>query len=240
MTAGREHQTPSVLVVVAHPDDEVLGCGGTVSAWSREGIPVHAVFLAGSAEARTSHPGPSSLREDAKEAQRRLGIKEPIFGSFPNISFNTVPHLELVQFIEAAITETQADTLLTHHPADLNDDHVHTARACQAAARLNQRGGRVPPLRALYFMEVLSSTDWSFAPPAHRFAPTAYRAIGRDGVEQKLKALAAYRGVMREYPHPRSPEAISALATVRGAESGTSFAEAFQVAYSIIEPVSGS
>jgi LmbE family N-acetylglucosaminyl deacetylase len=217
---------------MAHPDDEVLGCGATLAKMGKAGLSVHACFLSGNADARNAHPGSTAIRAHARAAQRVLGIRDPLFGSFPNIKLNTVPHLDLVRYVETVICTVQATILFTHHPADINDDHRHTSLACQAAARLSQRGGKVPPLEAVYFVEVLSSTDWSFETGAAHFAPTTFCEIGEGGLELKLEALRQYDGVIRSYPHPRSEAAVRALAVVRGAEAGLDLAEAFQLAYS--------
>jgi N-acetylglucosamine malate deacetylase 1 len=159
-----------------------------------------------------------------------LGIGAPIMGDFPNIQFNTVAHLEIVQFIEQAILDTGATVLFTHHPRDLNNDHLHTSSACQAAARLFQRRDGVPPLRAVYFMEVPSSTDWALS--GHEaFRPDTFYELTPDQLERKVSALATYRNVMRPPPHPRSREVLEALATCRGGQSGVRFAEAFQTAF---------
>jgi len=219
-----------VLIVVAHPDDEVLGCGATAAAIAAAGHPVRACFLSGHAAARGSRPSDEQLVADAEAAQATLGFGPPVFGDFPNIRLNSVPHLELVRFIERAMQETRADVVFTHHPCDLNDDHVQVSRATQAAARLWQRGANVPPLRRLYFMEVPSSTDWALDPSRRDFRPDTFIDIG-DRIELKLAALAKYRGVMRAYPHPRSPEVIRALATLRGAQAGLRNAEAFQTGF---------
>jgi LmbE family N-acetylglucosaminyl deacetylase len=219
----------NVLIVVAHPDDEVLGCGATGAALAHAGHPVRACFLAGRAEARGSRPDGTGLADDTLAAQRELGFGPPIVGAFPNIRLNTVPHIELVQFIENAIREHQPQLLFTHHPRDLNDDHVCTARACMAAARLFQRHADVPPLRRMYFMEILSSTDWAFAGNGAGFDPDTFVAAG-PWLERKLAALRAYRGVMRPFPHPRSEEIVRGLAAYRGGQGGVDHAEAFQSA----------
>lgn len=187
-----------------------------------------ACILSGNAEARRHRPDLEALRDNARAASSLLGMREPIFGTFPNIAFNTVPTLELVQFIEAAMEACQATTLITHHPADLNDDHLHTSRACQAAARLPQRKPGVPDLRELMFMEVLSSTDWSFPGTAASFAPNTYCEVAAEEVELKIRALECYHGVMRPSPHPRREEILRGLASLRGAQCGTAYAEAFQ------------
>lgn len=219
-----------ILIVVAHPDDEVLGCGGTAAALAAQGIEARACILSGEADARQHRPETSELNADTNRAQQILGLQKPILGSFPNIRLNTVAHLELVQFIENAILESGADTIFTHHPGDLNDDHKHVSAACQAAARLFQRRENLTPLRALYFMEILSSTDWSF-PVGDAFRADTFFEIGAANLDKKIEALRAYKNVMRPFPHSRSEEAVRALAAVRGAAAGMRFAEAFQTAF---------
>ncbi len=220
----------SVLIVVAHPDDEVLGCGGTAASLTSRGIDVRACILSGRVDARAGRPPQDVLRDDILKAQELLGMGPPIIGEFPNIRFNTAPHLELVQFIEAAILECRARHIFTHHPSDLNDDHLHTSRACQAAARLFQRRDDAPRLEALCFMEVLSSTDWSLSPESNPFQPNCYYPI-EEFLETKIAALQAYQGVMRDYPHPRSREVVRGLAAYRGGQAGMRFAECFQSAF---------
>ena len=158
-----------------------------------------------------------------------------MLGPFPNIRLNTVPHLDLVQFIERAIIETAATTIFTHHPGDINDDHVHTARACLPAARLFQRRKDVPALKRLLYMEILSSTDWSFPGAGARFQPDTFFEAGPN-LDRKIEALRAYRGVMREFPHPRSDEILRGLAALRGGQAGLRHAEAFQTAFASLTP----
>ncbi len=222
----------SVLIVVAHPDDEVLGCGGAAAYFAAQGIAVHSCILSSQVDARRQRPEAAQLQEDLHRAQAVLGLQEPILGTFPNIHFNTVGHLKLVQFIEDAIVHTGADVIFTHHPHDLNNDHHHTSLACQAAVRLFQRRPHaLPPLRAFYFMEVLSSTDWAFRGQNNAFQPDTFMELGRGLLDRKLEALQVYRGVMREFPHPRSREIIEGLAAYRGGQAGMHYAEAFQTAF---------
>lgn len=220
----------NVLIVVAHPDDEVLGCGAAGAALAASGQSVRACFLVGQADARTSRPDVPELHADMQRAQTELGFGAPILGDFPNIRLNTVAHIELVQFIERAIVQTQAQVVFTHHPGDMNDDHVQTSRACMAAARLFQRRSDVPPLCRLYFMEILSSTDWAFAAAGNAFKPDTYVEAG-PWLDKKLNALRAYRGVLRTFPHSRSEEVVRGLAACRGGQSGLDHAEAFQTAF---------
>lgn len=220
----------TVLIVVAHPDDEVLGMGGTAAALTAKGVKVRACILSGKVDARQHRPEVSELQRDIECAQEILGMLPPILGDFPNVRFNTVPHLEIVQFIESAIVETNADLIFTHHPSDLNDDHFHTSRACRAAARLFQRRQDVLPLRGLFYMEILSSTEWVFSGAGNSFQADTFFPIG-DTLDCKIQALRAYRSVMRDFPHPRSEEVVRGLAAYRGGQAGMRYAEAFQTAF---------
>ena len=214
------------LVVVAHPDDEVLGAGATIHKLVNAGDKVAVAIMSGQAAARKGLS--STLSEDEATAMRILGVSQVYHADFPNIKMNTVPHLELVQYVEKCIEDWRAEAIITHHPSDTNNDHVMTSYAAQAASRLFQRKEGLPRLKKFIFMEVPSSTEWSFDSSANRFTPNMYVEIRKDGVETKIKALAAYRGVLREYPHPRSEEAITGLAAYRGVQAGCNYAEAFE------------
>lgn len=226
----------SILVVVAHPDDEVLGCGATVAAATAAGVRARTCILSGTASARRHRPEGDQLTGHARRASASLGLGEPILGDFPNIALNTVPHLELVRFIEQAMEETGATTIFTHHPADLNNDHLHVSLAAQAAARLFQRRAGIAPLGALYFMEVLSSTDWGFPVATAPFRPDAFARVTAEQADRKIAALREYEGVMRPFPHSRSEEAVRAQMALRGAQAGVEAAEAFQTAFVALDP----
>jgi LmbE family N-acetylglucosaminyl deacetylase len=220
----------SVLIVASHPDDEVLGCGATAAWFASQGVPVTSCILSGEVTVRQNRPELDRLKQETCMAQQILGLRSPILGSFPNIEFNTVSHLEIVRFIESAITETDADVIFTHDPGDLNNDHRVTSHACQTAARLWQRRPGVPPLRALFFMEVMSSTEWVFAGNSNPFTPDAFFPASTT-LGKKIEALKAYSGVMRPFPHPRSIEVLYGLAAYRGGQSGLQYAEAFRTAF---------
>lgn len=217
------------LIVVAHPDDEVLGAGATIHKLIRQGHNVAVAIMVSKAAARANIS--VTLDKDEEEAMRIIGVEKVYTANFPNIKMNTVPHLELVQFIETCIDDWEADAIITHHPADTNNDHVCTSYAVQAASRLFQRRSNMPALKQLLYMEVPSSTEWSFDSSANRFSPNYYVEIGREGVDVKIKALSAYKGVMRPYPHPRSQEALEGLAAYRGVQAGCNYAEAFECVF---------
>nr|WP_295305738.1 PIG-L deacetylase family protein [uncultured Blautia sp.] len=217
------------LVVVAHPDDEVLGAGATIHKLISEGHKVSVAIMVSQAAARKDLS--STLSADERKALSIIGVDKIYHASFPNIKMNTVSHLELVQFVESCIEDWNAEAIITHHPSDTNNDHVQTSYAVQAACHLFQRRDNLPVLKELLYMEVPSSTEWSFDTSANRFLPNYFVEIGKDGVELKIKALSAYKGVMRTYPHPRSSEALKGLAAYRGVQSGCNYAEAFECAF---------
>lgn len=214
------------LVVVAHPDDEVLGAGATIHKLVQEGNSVAVCTMANHAAARANIS--ATLSADQKNAMEIIGVSKCYDADFPNIRMNTVPHLELVQFVEKCIEDFGAQAIITHHPSDTNNDHVMTSYAAQAASRLFQRKAGIPSLELFLYMEVLSSTEWSFDSSANRFTPNYFVEIGKEGVNKKLQALEAYKGVMRDYPHSRSAEAIQGLAAYRGVQAGCNYAEAFE------------
>ena len=216
------------LLVVAHPDDEVLGAGATIKKLTDEGHTVDVCIMVTEAKARAFRPEDNELNADMNNSLSMIGVRNHYEGAFPNIEMNTVPHLHLVQFIEKAIIASNAEVVITHHPSDTNNDHLHTSLACQAAVRLFQRRTDVPALKEFWYMEVLSSTEWALNTSMNRFMPNVYVEVGREGIDTKIKALAEYRGVMRPYPHPRSEEAIIGLAAYRGAQAGCDHAEAFE------------
>jgi len=217
------------LFVVAHPDDEVLGAGATIRKMVDSGHKVAVAIMSGQATARKNLS--ATLRDDEQKAMDVMGVHKVFHADFPNIKMNTVPHLKLVKFIEECIEQWQADAIFTHHPSDTNIDHYETSRAAQAACRLFQRKDGIPPLKEFIYMEVPSSTEWSLDSSSNRFSPNLFVEVGKEGLELKIKALSAYNGVMRPYPHPRSIEALEGLAAYRGVAAGCAYAEAFECVF---------
>jgi LmbE family N-acetylglucosaminyl deacetylase len=221
----------SVLIAVAHPDDEVLCAAGLGAAAVAAGASVRACLLVGQASARRHRPEAAELADHARQASQILAFEEPLFGDFPNIRLNAVPHLDLVQFIEEAMVTVQANVLVTHHASDLNNDHHHVVRAVVAASRLGRRRPGIAPLRGVLFGETLSSTDWAVPGIDAPFTPHLFIPMTAEAVDRKVDALRVYAGVLRDPPHSRSESAVRALAALRGAQAHVEAAEAFQVGY---------
>ena len=219
------------LIVVAHPDDEVLGCGASMKKWSDNGDKVDICIMSTEAKARAFRPEDKELNDDLKSSSDFLGVNNRYEANFPNIEMNTVPHIRLVQFIESAIEDSKPDIIITHHPADTNNDHLQTSLACQEAIRLFQRRTDVKAINEFWFMEIQSSTDWAVNSGMNLFKPNVWVEIGENGIDDKLKALSMYRGVMRPFPHPRSNEAMKGLAAYRGGQVHYMYAEAFECVF---------
>ncbi len=220
----------SCLVVAAHPDDEVLGCGGTIALLASEGSAVHIVFMTDGVGARaTAEPTPaevaaaSARRRNAENAAKILGAASVCFGQFPDNRMDSVDLLDVTKFVEGFVAEYRPDMVLTHHAGDLNVDHRVVQQAVITACR-PQPGH---PVRTILFFEVVSSTEWQ-AGPGSRFSPNWFVDIGPQ-LEAKRAALREYAAEMRPWPHSRSFEAVEHLARWRGASVGVEAAEAFEV-----------
>jgi LmbE family N-acetylglucosaminyl deacetylase len=215
----------TILVVAAHPDDEVLGCGGTLARHAEEGDAVHVVFLADGVSSRSSaSSGMVNERENAAAAAHRiLGIQSVHYLGFPDNRLDSLPLLDIVKALESILEKLAPDVIYTHHHGDLNVDHRIAHQAALTACR-PQPGQNA---RQIYAFEVMSSTEWN-TPVSEPFMPQLYVDI-TPWLDKKMAALSAYRLEMRESPHSRSLEHIKALAVHRGMCMGVLAAEAFMV-----------
>lgn len=216
------------LFVLAHPDDE-CDVGGTIHKLVNEGHKVAVAIMASQAAARRDLS--STLASDEEKSMGTLGVNKTYHADFPNIKMNTVPHLELVQFVESCIEDWKADAIVTHHPTDVNNDHSTTSYATQAASRLFQRRENIPPLRLFLYMESTGATEWSLDSSSSHFTPNYFSEISEEGLEIKKKAMKAYGSVVRPFPHPSSTENCEGLASYRGCQSGCKYAEAFECVF---------
>jgi LmbE family N-acetylglucosaminyl deacetylase len=218
----------NILVIAAHPDDEVLGCGGTIARLAAEGASVTILILANGLTSRTDFDNAqeSELLEIHHDRARRagaiLGAKEVLLAGFPDQKMDTIPLLDVIQRIESEINRVQPEIIFTHHGGDLNMDHVITFRATMTATRPMQ-GSTV---RKLYAYEIASSTEWAFQQFAPNFLPQTFFDI-TPHLDAKILAMQVYESETREFPHPRSPEILRAMAHRWGGAVGLNAAEAF-------------
>lgn len=214
-----------VLIVAAHPDDEILGCGGTIRKLTDQGAIVETLILGEGPTARSdlSAAEKTALKTAAENADKSVGVSAVFFADLPDNRFDTLPLLTITQTIEARIAAFKPEAIFAHFEGDLNRDHVLTARAVLTAAR-PLPGSSV---KAIFAFEVPSSTEWNFS---ETFAPNTF--VGID-LNAKLTALKHYQNELRDFPHPRSIEAVTHLAGWRGAQSGVGAAEAFRLIRSV-------
>lgn len=218
------------LIVAAHPDDEVLGCGGTIARLSETQDVIIAILGEGSTSRLNSRPSTPTkevldLARFAEKARLVLGAKELITGGLPDNRFDELPLIEVVKKVESIINLVNPDSVFTHHVGDLNVDHQVAARAVVTSTR---PGASANSVREVISFEIPSSSEWAFGVTGEPFRPNLFVDI-TSTLDRKIQAMQCYETEMRPFPHPRSEDALRAIATVRGASSGMHAAEAFQV-----------
>ena len=213
----------TVVIFAAHPDDDILGCGGTIAKLTQEGLKVHVVFLADGESSRDEIADIDNLilqrKQNAKNALKILGCDSIEFINFPDNRLDSLDLLDVVKRIEGFIDVYKPYTVITHYKHDLNIDHQITHNAVVTACR-PQPGYCV---KELLFFEVPSSTEWNLS---NAFMPNYYVDISST-LSLKIEALNEYKNEMKSFPHPRSIKAIESLSYYRGASSGCGAAEAF-------------
>lgn len=226
----------SILVIAAHPDDEVLGCGATIAQHAKAGDSIHIVILAEGVTSRDEQRDRlrrdeelSVLAKAAFMAKEILGAESLELHDFPDNRMDAVNLLDIVKVIEKHIGRYEPEIIYTHHAGDVNIDHRRIHEAVITACR------PIPsqPVKTLLFYEVPSSTEWQTPAFAQPFIPNWFVDIS-DTLADKMKALAAYHSEMRPWPHARSLEAVEHLARWRGATAGVEAAEAFVLGRNLI------
>jgi len=219
-----------VLVVAAHPDDEVLGCGGAIARHTHAGDEVRIVILAEGITSRSARAQRgksarqlSALARSAHAAAKVLGVSDAHLHSLPDNRMDSCDLLDVVKTVERHVAEFAPDTVYTHHIGDLNIDHSITCRAVATACRPLPGS----PVRRILSFEVVSSTEWQID-ARDAFVPNCFIDV-ESTLALKLKALKCYASEMRPWPHARSLEAVTHLARWRGASVGMKAAEAFMV-----------
>ena len=213
-----------VLIVAAHADDEVLGCGATIVEHIADGDDVQVLFMTDGVSSRNADKLQIRHRERAKKtALEVLGVRSSNQLNFPDNAMDTVPLIEVVKSIEAILREIKPNVIYTHFHGDLNIDH----RVCFEAVLTATRPTPEMSVKEIYGFEVLSSTEWQFK-PSSSFFPQLYVDV-TNSFEHKQSALEAYQDEMRISPHSRSFEHVESLGRHRGLSVGVKYAEAFMV-----------
>ena len=222
------------LVIAAHPDDEVLGCGGTIARRVQEGWHIDLLFLSSGVGSRSSKNGRADVVErrdrlkSAEQAAEVLGADKLTILDHPDNRFDSIDLLDLIKEIDSVGRQQRPEVIFTHHTGDLNIDHAITARAVLTAFR---------PLpgcfvRKIYAFEIPSSTEWFFGSGPTIFRPNTFVDI-TDQFDRKIEALKCYGSELRNFPHPRSIEGVESIAKKWGSTVGCERVEAFELIWSV-------
>lgn len=220
----------TILVVAAHPDDELLGVGGTVARHVSMGDDVYCHILGQGALSREGATSQEvlQLKKQAREAGAIIGFTDIFFSEFPDNAFDSVSLLDIVKAVEQIIERIKPAVIYTHHAHDVNIDHQLT---CQAVLTASRPCNLFAP-QEIYSFETLSATEWQQKSAEKIFKPTVYINI-EETIEKKRAALRVYASELRPYPHSRSEEGVNILAQFRGLEAGLHYAESFELIRSI-------
>ena len=226
-----------IMVVVAHPDDELLGPGAAMHRIINDyGITAHVVILGegitSRSDARDTEKWKSELdthRKNIKSAQGAIGYQSVNIYDFPDNRFDTVALLDIIKIIEKEKLAFDPEIIFTHHGGDVNIDHQRTFEAVITACRPLQ-GERV---RTIITFETPSGTEWRASSDPKHFIPNLYIEVKEENVKAKIRGMESYEFEKRSYPHPRSPEALTIQAQRIGIIIGAAYAEAFCIIRSI-------
>jgi LmbE family N-acetylglucosaminyl deacetylase len=214
------------LIIAAHPDDDILGCGGLMSKY-RNTVFFKIVYIGEGSTCRFKNPNSKNAIKEIKirnsyaiNALSILGIENYSFNNLPCGRFDQVPLIEINKIIENEILEFSPDTVFTHANCDSNQDHVKVHDATIIATRPGEK------VKNVFSYEVLSSSEWGFK---KAFNPNVFYKLSENNVDEKYESLKQFKSETQSYPHPRSKEGIYSNAVFRGVQSGNKFAEAFEL-----------
>lgn len=221
----------SVLIIAAHPDDEVLGCGGTICHHIEKGDEVNVLIMVEGATSRADKRNKdqhfqeiSNLSKAARKVQNILGIQSLELNDLPDNRLDSIDLLDLTKIIESKIEKFKPNIVYTHHSGDVNIDHRRLHKATVTACRPTPES----KVKRILSFETVSSTEWQPEGSDYSFQPNWFVNIEKYWPKKK-KALKAYQSEMREWPHPRSIEGLEILGKWRGSQIGMHFVEAFKL-----------
>jgi len=211
-----------ILIIASHPDDEVLGCGGTIAKYAKRGNEVYLCIVTKAYTPDWSEEFLKKREEEIAQSSKILGIKKTYFLGFPTVRLDTIPQQDLVRSISRTIEAVKPDTVYIPHGGDLVIDHRLVFESALVATR--PRPDNI--VKKLLSYETLSETEWGRG--FKEFIPSVYEDITEE-IKIKIEAMKSYQSELKEFPHPRSLELLEILAKKRGSEAGVMFAESFML-----------
>jgi LmbE family N-acetylglucosaminyl deacetylase len=226
-----------IMVVVAHPDDELLGCGATFNKLVTEFNSNVRVVILGEgitsrSDVRDKEQWEAELkihRANIKQAQEAIGYHSVSIYDFPDNRFDTIALLDIIKVIEKEKNEFMPEIIFTHHGGDLNIDHQRTFEAVITACRPMESES----VKTIITFETPSGTEWRASTDPYHFIPNLFIAVNEENINTKIKGMENYEFERRSFPHPRSPEALKITAKRWGISIGVDYAEAFCLVRSI-------
>jgi len=215
-----------VLIISPHADDEILGCGGFISKYSKKNYLINVLILtnANKGAPEIYHAEEiKKIRNEAKIANKLIGTKKLFFEDLPALNLNNYPLYKITSIIDRYISAINPEIVLIPSPNDIHDDHKVIFKASKVSMRMNKKNN----LEKILSYEVLSETEWNENEKS--FNPNYYVSLTKSDIDKKTKAFIKYKSQVKKYPHPRSKEAIINLSKVRGSQVFMNYAEAFKV-----------
>lgn len=211
-----------ILIIAAHPDDEILGCGGSIAKLKKNNE-INTIFMTNGVSARGKHKNKEIIerKNSCLKLFKYLSLPNPTFFNFPDNQMDKIPLLKIIKKVEKKIRLIKPETILTHYSNCLNIDHKITFEAVITACRpINKLS-----VKKILSFEIPSSTDWALY-DGKKFQPNYFIDISKH-INEKIKLIKFYKNELRVYPHSRSLKSIKSLASIRGVSCGVKFAEGF-------------
>lgn len=233
-----DFQNKKIMIVVAHPDDELLGLGASMHRLTSEyNVTTHVVILGEGITSRSDKRDAEQWKEELKthrnnisQAQKAIGYHSVSIYDFPDNRFDTVALLDIIKVVEKEKQQFQPDIIFTHHGGDVNIDHQRTFEAVITACRPIGH----ETVKTIISFETPSGTEWRASSDPKHFIPDLFISVSEKNIEAKIKGMESYEFEKRPYPHPRSPEALKIQAQRWGVAVGVPYAEAFYIVRSVL------